>query len=62
MTIDRDVNRNRKMWEILNVFPIKIGKITPEERIKRNEQSLNRIRADIQLSNSTIEEVFPSKK
>jgi hypothetical protein len=62
MKVDREINRNRQMWEVLNVFPIKIGKLTPEERRKRVEQSLNRIRADIKLSSSTIKEVFPSSE
>lgn len=47
------------MWEAINGFPIKIGKLTPVERRKRGEQSMNRIRFEINFSQSTINEAFP---
>ena len=57
-----EIDRNKQMWEILNVFPIEIRTLTPDEKRKRAEQSLKRIRADIELSSSKIKEVFPSQE
>ena len=54
MRTDRDIDRNRQMWEVLFKIPINTNPLTPEERKIRAKDSLNRIRTDIKISSSTI--------
>ncbi|OGM56761.1 hypothetical protein A3E46_00220 [Candidatus Woesebacteria bacterium RIFCSPHIGHO2_12_FULL_46_16] len=56
---------DRRMWEILNVVPIiELDKLTPQERARLEEKSLQELRAqlDFQASlNKPVSEFFGEK-
>jgi len=56
---------NRRMWEILNVIPlIELDKLSPEERRKFEERSIQRLQGELRFQaslNQTVDEFFGEK-